>query len=109
MLCGNTLNHSPTALNSVIVNKLAVDKYEVWWMGGGDIYKMKKEMSTQFLNKVGEKFGKGQLVGATKLVRGHKESAVWLEKLPPIGHLVFVIHGIGQNMDQSDISKSCSE
>lgn len=31
------------------------------------------------------------------------------DRLPPIGHIVFVIHGIGQCMESSDICKTTSE
>ena len=93
----------------MIVNKLSLEKYEVCWVGDKEIYKVKKEISTQLLNIVGEKLGKGQVYGGTKLVRGYKEFASDEDRDPPIGHLVFVIHGIGQNMDVSDIRKSTSE
>ena len=57
----------------------------------------------------GEKFGKGSQFGSTKVVRGYKEHASGEDRLPPIGHVVFVVHGIGQNMDMSSIEKSASE
>jgi len=95
--------------DTVVLARLALEKYEVIWMGDGQIYKMKKEISTQIWNKVGAKLGKGQLYGATKLVRGYKDPASPEDCSPPISHIVFVIHGIGQNMDASDIVKSTSE
>ncbi len=58
---------------------------------------------------IGEKLGKGSLFGATKVARGYKEGASGEDRLPPIGHIVFVVHGIGQNMDISSIEKSSSE
>ena len=57
----------------------------------------------------GEKLGKGQLYGATRLFRGYKEPASREDRVPPIGHLVFTVHGIGQNMGSSDINKSTTE
>uniref|UniRef100_A0A1X7VN80 DDHD domain-containing protein n=1 Tax=Amphimedon queenslandica TaxID=400682 RepID=A0A1X7VN80_AMPQE len=42
-------------------------------------------------------------------MRGYKEACLPTRTSPPIGHLVFVIHGIGQNMDASDIVKSTSD
>ena len=58
----------------------------------------------------GEKFGKGTTnFGTSKLVRGYKDPASREDRLPPIGHVVFVIHGIGQNMDISCITKSTNE
>ena len=52
---------------------------------------------------------KSQSYGATKLVRGYKEIATLDGQLAPIGHVVFIIHGIGQSMDLSCINKSTSE
>ena len=57
----------------------------------------------------GEKFGKGALFGSTKVVRGYKEAASGEDRTPPVGHVVFVVHGIGQNMDSSSIEKNASE
>ena len=36
-----------------IVNKLSCTKYDVLWMSNGDIIKMKRELTSQLLNKVG--------------------------------------------------------
>jgi phospholipase DDHD1 len=46
------------------------------------------------------------LFGANKVMRGYKEYATGDDHLPPIGHVVFVTHGIGQNMDASSIEQS---
>ena len=40
-----------------------------------------------------------------RLQRGYKEPALHEHREPPIGHLVFIVHGIGQNMDVSNINK----
>ena len=93
----------------VVLHRFSLEKYEVLWMEDQQIYKMKKEISAQVWKKVGKTFGKGQLYGATKLVRGYKDPALLEDRDPPIGHLVFVIHGIGQNMDSSNIVKSTGE
>ena len=37
-----------------IVNKLSHTKYDVLWMSNGDIIKMKRELTSQLLNKVGK-------------------------------------------------------
>ena len=73
--------------------------------------KIKTDLTSKLLNKVGGKVGISQQYGGTKLMRGYKEACLptCTRTSPPIGHLVFVIHGIGQNMDASDIVKSTSE
>lgn len=42
-------------------------------------------------------------------MRGYKDYASSGDRLPPIGHVVFVTHGIGQNMDASSIEQSTRE
>lgn len=92
-----------------IVNKLLLEKYEVLWLADMSVYKMKTDVTAKLWCKLGEKVGKGQLYGTTKLVRGYKEQAKDIDRAPPIKHLVFVVHGIGQMMDVSDICKSTAE
>ena len=66
-------------------------------------------MQNDSLLTAGQKLGKGSLFGGTKVVRGYKECASLEDHLPPIGHVVFVTHGIGQNMDASSIQQSTKE
>ena len=93
----------------VVLNQLILDGYEAVWIGENEVMKMKTDIASKLWNKVGEKVGKGQLFGSTHLIRGYRETAVHQNMIPPIGHLVFVIHGIGQNMEASNIIKSASE
>ncbi len=37
-----------------VVNKLAMDKYDILWLANGDMFKMKKEVTAQLWNKVGK-------------------------------------------------------
>ena len=83
--------------------------YEVVWLGENEILKVKKDLASRMLSKVGEKLGKGLSYGSTRLTRGYKEPSLYSDSLPDIGHLVFAIHGIGQNMESSDIIKSTAE
>lgn len=72
--------------------------------------KVKQGLTTKLFNTVGEKVtGRSQSYGTTHLVRGYKEPSSGEDCLPPIGHIVFVVHGIGQNMESADIVKSTSE
>ena len=83
--------------------------YECVWVGDNEVFKVKKDITSRVLTLVGEKLGKGLSYGTTKIMRGYKEPALYSDSLPPIGHLVFGIHGIGQNMESSDIIKSTAE
>ena len=51
---------------TVVVNKLALEKYEVLWMADDTIFKQKKEITSQLWSMVGEKLGRGQLYGAAR-------------------------------------------
>ena len=92
-----------------MVDRLALEKCEIIWMSNGDTWKQKKDISTMVVAKIGEIISKPEPFGGVSIKRGYKESASQEDKPPPIGHLVFIIHGIGQNMDSSDIIQSASE
>jgi len=47
--------------------------------------------------------------GSNHLKRGYWDICRQSDCLPPIKHVVFVIHGIGQCMEGSDICKSTNE
>ena len=48
-------------------------------------------------------------VAETRLYRGYCYEACMDDKPPEIGHLVFVVHGIGQKMDTGSIVNRCAE
>jgi phospholipase DDHD1 len=87
------------------MNRLSLEKYEVLWMANDTIFKQKKEITSQLWSMMGERLGKGQAYGAARLQRGYKDAASHEHREPPIGHLVLIVHGIGQNMESSDICK----
>lgn len=49
------------------------------------------------------------LAVGTRLRRGYVHEAAIDDKPEDITHLVFVIHGIGQKMNQGNIIKRCAE
>ena len=83
--------------------------YEVVWIGDNEVLKVKKDLTSRVLGIVGEKLGSKGLYGSMRIHRGYKEHALFSDCMSKIGHLVFAIHGIGQNMDSSDIVKSTDE
>ena len=93
----------------VVFHQVSLNGYEAIWIGENEVMKVKKDLTSKLWSKVGEKIGRGQLYGATRLMRGYIEPATTDDCYPPIGHLVFVVHGIGQNLDMSDIVKSTNE
>ena len=53
---------------AAVMNKLALEKYEVLWMANDTIFKQKKEITSQLWSMVGERLGKGQAYGAARFV-----------------------------------------
>ena len=82
--------------------------YDVLWFGHCDIVKVKKNSTSKVIRSVGAKI-KMESLGSTRLQRGYREPASREDKPPPIGHLVFAVHGIGQNMENADVVKSAAE
>ena len=104
------MSFADVALPTVVLHKLSLDGYDAIWVGENDVLKVKQGVTAKLFNTVGEKVtGRSQSFGTSRLVRGYKEPASLADGLPLIGHLVFVVHGIGQNMESADIVKSTSE
>lgn len=92
-------------------HKITVGKHDVVWFGDNDVRWFKNtDYSTKVMSFVGRKLmGKDESYGGKQLKRGYWDMARTDDRLPSIGHVVFVIHGIGQCMQGADISKSTSE
>ena len=73
------------ALNSAVMNRLSLEKYEVLWMANDTIFKQKKEITSQLWSMVGERLGKGQAYGAARFVRHFFPKA----RMPLCGITVF--------------------
>jgi len=115
---------------TVARHKVTVGKHEVVWFGDTDVRWFKtSDYSSKVMNFVGRKLmGKGkhtshgmffsdfvllycvdETYGSKHLRRGYWDICRQTDCLPPIKHVVFVIHGVGQCMEGADICKSTSE
>ena len=93
-----------------MIGRLALDKCDIIWMDNGIIYKQRKDLSSFIVLKIGEAMGKGTSFSGVCLRRGYKDSAHDDDGMAPVGHLVLLIHGIGENMfKNSPISKTTTE
>ena len=92
----------------VILHKIELAGYTALWLGHSDVIKVKKDITSQLL-RVGGKIIKRDTFGSTKLQRGYRDAASKEDKPPPIGHIVFAVHGIGQNMESANVVKSVNE
>ena len=96
---------------SVVIGRLVLEKCDIIWMDDGIIYKQRKDLSSFLVLKIGEALGKGTSFSGICLRRGYKESAMEGEDdgPAPVGHLILMVHGIGENLDRAPISKSTTE
>ena len=94
----------------VVIGRLVLEKCDIIWMDDGIIYKQRKDLSSFLVLKMGEALGKGTSFSGICLRRGYRESAMADEEEPaPVGHLILMVHGIGESLDRSPISKSTTE
>ena len=96
---------------SVVIGCLDLEKCDIIWMDDGIIYKQRKDLSSFLVLKIGEALGKGTFFSGICLRRGYKESAMEDEHdgPAPVGHLILMVHGIGENLDRTPISRSTTE
>ena len=73
--------------------KLQIGDSEVIWQSSTDIRRCKLDLTSQILFKW------------NPVKRGYKVLADLSDVLPPIGHIVFVLHGAGQKMEKGYIIK----
>ena len=79
-------------------------------MDNGVIYKQGKDLSSYIALKIGEALGKGTSFSGICLKRGYKESALMDgDESAPVGHLVLLVHGIGESLGRSPIHKTTIE
>lgn len=73
------------------------------WLRADDVY-LYEECTTMYIR---QKLGMHKV--GTKLHRGFNERAQFDDRPPDVGHLCFVVHGIGQKMKKGSIIKVCSD
>ena len=93
-----------------MVSRLALEKCEVVWMDSGNVYKLGKDFSSFVLLRLGEALGKSASYSGTCLKRGYVASAMEdAGQAVPVGHLVLVVHGVGESSTGSPVSKHTNE
>nr|CAH8838263.1 unnamed protein product [Trichobilharzia regenti] len=83
------------------IHKYTSNNHEIKWMSDGTVY---------LVTKAAEPFGKIRLHGglsSVPLSRGYHHSAESSDRPPPITHLCFVVHGIGQQL--ASIRHECAK
>ncbi|KAI6657326.1 Phospholipase DDHD1-like [Oopsacas minuta] len=74
--------------------KVQIGDSEITWQSSTDIRRSKLDLTSRLLGFKGN-----------PVKRGYKTAADLSDVLPPIGHIVFVLHGVGQAMESASIIK----
>nr|XP_057924772.1 phospholipase DDHD1b [Doryrhamphus excisus] len=95
---------SKDAIHSVKLNRSHVD-----WHSVDEVYLYSDATTSKIARTVTQKLGFSKASSSgTRLHRGYVEEAAPEDTPPETTHLVFVVHGIGQKMDQGRIIRNTS-
>ncbi|XP_033918437.1 phospholipase DDHD1 isoform X1 [Melopsittacus undulatus] len=92
---------------SEAIHSLKLSRNHVDWHSVDEVYLYSDATTSKIARSVTQKLGISKaLSSGTRLHRGYVEEATLEDKPPQISHIVFVVHGIGQKMDQGRIIKN---
>ncbi|KAM9015841.1 phospholipase DDHD1 isoform 2-T2 [Ara ararauna] len=93
--------------HSEAIHSLKLSRNHVDWHSVDEVYLYSDATTSKIARTVTQKLGISKaLSSGTRLHRGYVEEATLEDKPPQISHIVFVVHGIGQKMDQGRIIKN---
>ncbi|XP_033106666.1 phospholipase DDHD1-like isoform X2 [Anneissia japonica] len=80
------------------------------WNSVNDVFLYSESASSRLARSIGQSLGFSKAsTSGYRLQRGYPKEARLEDKPPPISHLVLVVHGVGQTMEASNITRSCSD
>ncbi|XP_069805469.1 phospholipase DDHD1 isoform X2 [Dendropsophus ebraccatus] len=89
------------------VHCLKLSRSHVDWHGVDEVYLYSDATTSKIARTVTQKLGFSKASSSgTRLHRGYVEEATYEDKPVDTTHIVFVVHGIGQKMDQGRIIKN---
>ncbi|XP_067099433.1 phospholipase DDHD1 isoform X1 [Osmerus mordax] len=89
------------------VHSLKLSRTHVDWHSVDEVYLYSDATTSKIARTVTQKLGFSKASSSgTRLHRGYVEEASLEDKPPQTTHIVFVVHGIGQKMDQGRIIKN---
>ncbi|NXF35349.1 DDHD1 Phospholipase, partial [Nyctibius bracteatus] len=90
-----------------VIHSLKLSRNHVDWHSVDEVYLYSDATTSKIARTVTQKLGFSKASSSgTRLHRGYVEEATSEDKPPEINHIVFVVHGIGQKMDQGRIIKN---
>ncbi|XP_061437114.1 phospholipase DDHD1-like isoform X4 [Lethenteron reissneri] len=97
----------PRLENRDVIHSLQLNRSHVDWNGVDEVYLYSDATTSKIARSVGQKLGLSKASSSgTHLQRGYVEEALVEDRPPDVSHLVFVVHGIGQKMDQNRIIRN---
>ncbi|XP_069712942.1 phospholipase DDHD1 isoform X2 [Phaenicophaeus curvirostris] len=92
---------------SQVIHSLKLNYKHVDWHSVDEVYLYSDAATSKIARTVKRKLGFSKASSSgTRLHRGYVEEATLEDKPPETSHIVFVVHGIGQKMDQGRIIKN---
>nr|XP_060609112.1 phospholipase DDHD1 isoform X1 [Anolis sagrei ordinatus] len=92
---------------SEAIHSLKLSRNHVDWHSVDEVYLYSDATTSKIARTVTQKLGFSKASSSgTRLHRGYVEEATLEDKPSPTTHIVFVVHGIGQKMDQGRIIKN---
>ncbi|XP_075700288.1 phospholipase DDHD1 isoform X4 [Rhinoderma darwinii] len=89
------------------VHSLKLSRSHVDWHSVDEVYLYSDATTSKIARSVTQKLGFSKASSSgTRLHRGYVEEATYEDKPVDTSHIVFVVHGIGQKMDQGRIIKN---
>ncbi|XP_071961964.1 phospholipase DDHD1-like [Antedon mediterranea] len=93
-----------------VICSLQFKDCHVDWNSVNDIFLYSESASSRLARSIGQSLGFSKAsTSGYRLRRGYMKEARLEDKPPPISHLVLVVHGVGQTMEASNITRSCSD
>ncbi|MBN3286648.1 DDHD1 Phospholipase, partial [Polyodon spathula] len=93
--------------SSDAIHSLKLSRSHVDWHSVDEVYLYSDATTSKIARTVTQKLGFSKASSSgTRLHRGYVEEASLEDKAPQATHIVFVVHGIGQKMDQGRIIKN---
>ncbi|XP_061854912.1 phospholipase DDHD1 isoform X2 [Colius striatus] len=90
-----------------VVHCLKLSRSHVDWHSVDEVYLYSDGTTCKIARTVTQKLGFSKVLSSgTRLHRGYVEEATLEDKPPQTSHIVFVVHGVGQKMDQGSIIKN---
>lgn len=97
-------------IRNIVMHSVKLDQCHVDWYSVNDVYIHSDAVSHRALRNIVQKFGASKTsTSGHKLRRGYREDAMYEDCMPPVDHLIFVVHGIGSKPDRQKIVRNTNE